>query len=301
MLVLLGWPGARTGAETGGGEARCPPPGTTRESLGDLAHDGFAVEDAAQRDRLAVGLVACLGDPDPALRDGVAFAAASRWLRAGELSPATIRELASRLVGELRSADDPLGFRRPFAALVLSEVVRADRIEAVLEEAERHAVVEVAVSYLRGVDDYRGFDEVGGWRHGVAHGADLALQLGVHPLVTRPEVERLLEAVRQQVAPRAGVFYVYGEPERLARAVYFTHRRGLLDTAWWREWFRKVADPAPLSDWGSAYESQAGLAQRHDTVAFLLAVAFAGRSDGDDTGAALAGLAEEAMGRLLGG
>jgi hypothetical protein len=51
------------------------------------------------------------------------------------------------------------------------------------------------------VRDYRGFDTAEGWRHGVAHGADLALQLVLNPAVDKPQIERLLAAVGRQVAP----------------------------------------------------------------------------------------------------
>jgi len=40
----------------------------------------------------------------------------------------------------------------------------------------------------------------------------------------------------------------------------------------WRAWLVKVVSPAPFKKWDEAYWSQAGLAKRHNTMSFLLAL-----------------------------
>ena len=52
--------------------AGCPPMGQDRASLEALKSSGFAVADPDGKRALAMGLVECLGDPDPTLRDGIA-------------------------------------------------------------------------------------------------------------------------------------------------------------------------------------------------------------------------------------
>ncbi|MGZ8779911.1 MAG: DUF2785 domain-containing protein [Thermoanaerobaculia bacterium] len=278
----------------------CPPPSLSRAGLDALKQSGFAVPDAGERNRIARLLPGCLGDPDPAVRDGIAFEALSKWLRASALEATTIRTLAERLTPELRAADDDAGFRKPFVALALSEVARADRIASVLPDAARQDLVVATAHYLTGVTDYRGFDARAGWRHSVAHGADLVLQLGLNAQLSADDVRRLLSAVAAQVAPPRAVSYTFGEPERLARAVYFIHRRGVLTDAFWDEWLGAIGSPAPLANWPAAYQTAEGLARRHNTLAFLQAVSFAGRSGGDDAGAKLAALADREIRRLMG-
>jgi hypothetical protein len=63
----------------------CPPPGRDRAALETLKSKGFEVSDDAERQSLALALVACLSDPDPALRDGIAFEAYYTWMRAKKL------------------------------------------------------------------------------------------------------------------------------------------------------------------------------------------------------------------------
>lgn len=253
--------------------ASCPPAGQDRAALESLKAKEFAVPDDAKRQSLALALVPCLANPDPALRDGVAFEAYSTWLRGKQLDLATRNELLNQLTAMLQpDSKDRDGFRQPFAALVLSEVARTDRIEAWMTATQRNDLIDQAAKYLVSVKDYRGFDEREGWRHGVAHGSDIVTQLALNPNVDRAGVDRLLTAVAAQVAPPGEHAYVDGEFERLARAVLVTAQRGLHSAAEWEQWLLAVSKPAPLTDWGSAYRTRAGLTKRHNLMGFLNAL-----------------------------
>jgi hypothetical protein len=230
----------------------------------------FDVPDEAARQSLALALVPCLSYPDPALRDGIAFEAYYTWMRAKQLDLATRTKLLEQLTAMLAPGQaDRGGFRQPFAALVLSEVARTDRVEPWLTSAQRAALVEVAARYVSSIRDYRGFDAKEGWRHGVAHGADLLMQLVLNPAVDRPGVDRLLSAVAAQVAPAGELSYIDGESERLARPVLFAAQRGLYTADEWRDWLGRVSAPTPLASWDAAFMSRAGLARRHNVHAFI--------------------------------
>ena len=141
--------------------------------------------------------------------------------------------------------------------------------------------------------DYRGCDVDAGWRHGVAHGADLLMQLALNPALDDRQRRRLLDAVATQVAPAGEHFYIYGERERLARPVLFVLAAAPVDADAWKSWLQAIAAPAPLASWRDAYGSQAGLARRHNTRAFLLAL-YSGTLGSDDPAmqAAAAAVAE---------
>ena len=244
--------------------ADCPPEGRTREQLEALKVLKWTVPDAAERQALAEGLVDCLGDADPKLRDGIAYEALAHWMRAGDIDAAGLRALRDRLYAALQ-ADDPEGFRRPFAALVLSEVARTDRIEPWMTPEERGAMVDTASRYVESVTDYRGFDAKEGWRHGVAHGSDWLMQLALNPALDRAQLDRMLAAVATQVVP-AEHAYVYGEPGRLARPVMFIAKRNLHTPAEWEAWFTALAPK--LGD-SKNYNDNGWLLRRHDLLAFL--------------------------------
>lgn len=247
----------------------CPGPNYDRQALDDLKETGFILNDDEDADALALALADCLSNPDPAIRDGIAYEGIFALLRGARVSDETKRTLLSHL-SKMLSSDTPdeLGFSKPFAALALSEVARADRIKPYLTQIEREQLVETGVAYLSSVDDYRGFDEEQGWRHGVAHGADLVMQLALNENVGVSEHRLILSAIASQVAPN-DTFYIYSEPERLARPVIFIAARNSLTEEEWTAWFNSIVDPAPLSAWSDAYSSNAGLAKRHNTYGFL--------------------------------
>lgn len=281
-LPVLLWSGIA------GADPLCPPAGYTRESLVELKQGGFTVADQEQRDALAVGLTGCLSDPDPVIRDGVAFEGVSTWMRAQQLSTETVLALYADLLQQVQGPPDPNGFQQPFAILMLSEVARVDRLENVLSPDQREELTGVAARYLSGVNDYRGFSDTEGWRHGVAHGSDLVVQLVLNPKILPGQIEQLLNAVASQVAPAGDVFYVYGEPGRLARAAYYAWSRGLVGDAFWDNWFAGIANPRPMENWGQSFASQSGLAKRHNTQSFLLALHFNALLAEDESGQALA-------------
>jgi hypothetical protein len=256
--------GAYAGAQS------CPPTGMSREQLLELKSREFAVDDDARRQALALDLLACLGSSDPQLRDGVAFEAFATWLRGKKVPAATVTTMLDRLLPQLApDYSDPTGVQRPFAVLVLAEVVRFDRVEQFMSDRQLQQVVDASTRFLQSVRDYRGFDEREGWRHGVAHASDVMLQLAVNPRTSKTQLDQMLAAIAAQIAPDGEHFYTYGEGNRLAQAVFYIANRKLHTADEWSKWFEKVAAPAPLASWGDAYASQRGLAKRHNTWQFL--------------------------------
>lgn len=256
------------------------PPAAQALCLGDAATlatvqaskaGGFVDDDNSRRNARALALLDCLGDPDPAIRDGLAYEALTAWLRAGALETDTRRAMLQRLSGELdASGADDAGLRQPFAALVLSEIARSERIAPWMTAVERNNLVELASRYLETLRDYRGFDTHEGWRHGVAHGADLLMQLAMIPSLQSAQLQRILAAVASQMPPPAAHFYIYGEPQRLLRPLIFVAQRGVLDEAAWTAWFGARVE-AIGTDSDTVWRDQAWLARRHAVLVFLQA------------------------------
>jgi len=283
------------------GADTCLPSDYSMSQLLEIRRTGFVVESDQQRNALAITLAGCIADPDPALRDGLAYEGISAWLRGRDLTAETIDALYDTLSAKLTGDADPGGFQKPFAALLLSEVARTDRIGDIFGASRRAELVALAANYLESVRDYRGFSETEGWRHGVAHGADFVLQLVLNANIHAAQIRRLMTAVSTQIAPAGEIFYHYSEPERLARAVFYAYRRGIVEDPYWQEWFEQVSGPQPLENWNVSHSSQAGLAKRHNTLAFLLVMHFNATNAGDAQGEALDRIVQQAITRVQGG
>lgn len=230
-----------------------------------------------------IALVACLGNPDPNVRDTIAFEKLSAAMRGGDLDRYTLAAIHQQLL-KMSVAPDPLGVQRPFVILTLAEVARTDRLKPWMSDSDREGLVTTAANYLATLTDYRAFSDQDGFRHGVAHGADLALQLALNPAIGKSQLDRLLDAVAVQITPKdSSVAYWAGEPDRLARPVLFIAQRKLLSDAEWKAWFDKVMNPAPLASWEAAFKSEAGIRKHHNARAFLLSV-YAAATASDDAG-----------------
>lgn len=247
----------------------CPPAGWDRAELDALKADDFAIADDAARQGFAVAIAACLASPDPDLRDGIAFEALSHMLRGRQVSDATMRALLGDLTVRLKQeAPDPAGFGQPFAALALAEVARADRIAPYLSEDELVTLLVDAQHWFINISDYRGFSDREGWRHAVAHGSDLLMQLALNPRVDADGLKVIVAAIGVQVAPTTHA-YIHGEPERLARPILFAAQRGVMNEAEWTGWLTALAAP---KDADKVFSSEAELAWRNNTLGFLQAL-----------------------------
>lgn len=249
--------------------AACPPAGASRAQLVELRAAKWEVADNAKRQALALGMLDCLADPDPFLRDDIAFESLESWMRTQKLDPATLRSVRTTQLAALKKPD-AAGFAQPFAVLVLAEVARTDRIKPYLSEAERAELIQAGTAYLSAVRDYRGYDDKEGWRHGVAHAADLMLQLSLNPALGKKDQQLILSAVAAQLsaagAHSPAQFFQYAEGERLMAPVFYLARRSELDAAEWDAWFSALA----IMPADRTVTTQAVLARRHNLKSFLM-------------------------------
>ncbi|MCB1606980.1 MAG: DUF2785 domain-containing protein [Xanthomonadales bacterium] len=274
--------------------AQCPPAQMSREQLIELREQKFSVDDDDARNALAIALLGCLGDPDPAVRDGVVYEAIATWGRGELLSTETVQFLRGALLNTLKAADDPRQLTHAFALLVLSEVARVDRIKPQFSAEQRGQMAAQLAEYVRGIDDYRGFEEGIGWRHQVAHASDVVLQLALNGELPAESVATLLDAMATQIAT-AATGYVHSEPERFARAAFYAHQRGVLDRAWWEGWLTRLSSPAPAESWGQAQQTHAGITRRNNLFAFYYALHFAAANANNEAGVELKALVLDAM------
>ena len=241
------------------------------------------VRSASDRHASALLLANCLGDPDPRVRDALAFEGLSSLMRSGGLDQRTLSALKAALLEHVRRPGSS-AILRSFSALTLSEIARTDRIKAWMTDAERQDLVDAAAGFLGGISDYRAFSDREGFVHAVAHGADFALQLALNSAITKPQLDRLLTALSTQIAPGdPNVAYWAGEPDRLARAIVFIAQRKLHTDAEWKAWFGAMMNPEPLPSWDVAFTSEIGIRKHHNVRAFLLSV-FAAAITSEDAG-----------------
>lgn len=244
-----------------------------KQALLDLAKRNFAIENQLERSELARQLLKCLAISDGRIRDGVAFAGLSSWLRANKLPVEVHSAMFESLIKHFAAqTHDENGVYQPFIALVLAELARVDRKSPYLTPEQMQQLVIKSTAYMVNIKDYRAFDNIVGWRHNVAHTADIFLQLALNPAINKEQLTMMLNAIGQQALAQNTHFYTYGEPERLATALLYILLQKQHSEKDWKNWLQKYITPAPMTDWQQVYISQQGLAKLHNARALLGAI-----------------------------
>lgn len=244
-----------------------------KQALVDLAKRNFAIKSELERSELAIQLLKCLAIPDGRIRDGVAFTGLSSWLRANKLPVEVNRAMFESLIKYFGAqTDDENGVYQPFIALVLAELARVDRKSPYLAPEQIQQLVVKSTVYMANIKDYRAFDDIVGWRHNVAHTADIFLQLALNPAINKEQLTMMLNAIGQQALAQNTHFYTYGEPERLATALLYIFLQKQHNEKDWKTWLQSYITPAPMTDWQQMYTSQQSLAKLHNARVLLGAI-----------------------------
>lgn len=215
-------------------------------------------------------LQACLAVIDPAVRDGIGYTGIATWLRKNPPATPLLLSLYERLSSDIESlSNDEAGVYLPFAVLAYSEVIRADRITPFLSPQERGRSLNIIGRYLDNLHDYRSFNDVEGWRHGLAHAADVLLQLALNPALTDAQLKQTGNIILAHISPPDAPAFTAGEPARLARAMAYTVLRQEVAVSFWQSQIELALQKPGYADWADAYVNSTGLITLHNYRSFF--------------------------------
>ena len=220
-------------------------PSHDRQYWKDIAGSHYAVPDGQSASALAEELSALLANPDPELRDDLAYSILTSWIRAGNLSNADLITLSDEWRANLKKNIGEAGnntvLLRSFSALCLSEIAARDVKSPFLGAERYHGLLSDALAYLSDERDVRGYDVNIGWIHSTAHTADLLEALAENPALMTAEQPRILDAIAQRMAT-AHVIYTHGEQDRLALAVMAIMERPDFQQDAFAGWLKQIQE-----------------------------------------------------------
>lgn len=193
---------------------------------------------------LTAELARMLGEPDPDLRDGIAYPTLATWIQRGvydDLLPGLGDGMASGLAVGLGERDTSTVFRRSYSALVLSECIARDNQRPLVPGGKVLEWGDRIATWLLRERDLRGYVPGSGWAHAVANGADALAVLAASPHVSKPELTVLLDVIADRVLAHTDTLFVSGEPDRLAAATMAVLRRDVLPTSIIEPWIARIA------------------------------------------------------------
>lgn len=232
---------------------------------------GASVPTDKSLDEMTHELFEMLGDPDPQIRDSIAYPVLATWIGDGvydELLSGLGDGACVGLSSGLGHDGDDSVFRRSFSALVLASVVNRANITGTISPSKMLTWGDRATTWLTRERDLRGFVAGKGWAYAIAHGADLlgqfarSFHFGVHELTV------LLDVIGDRVMLPTSYRWQHGEDDRLAYAVMASLHRNLLPAGVVEPWMTRL---------GSALSSPRGMAEwpsptAHNTQHFLRAL-----------------------------
>lgn len=196
---------------------------------------------------LTAELTRMLGDPDPDIRDAIAYPTLSTWIARGvydDLLGGLGDGMASGLVTGLGESGTDTVFRRSFSALVLRECIARDNERplvpggTVLEWGDRLA------TWLLREQDLRGHVPGRGSAHALAHGADALATLAGSPHLSTPELTVLLDVMADRVLAPVEAGYAQADADQLARATIAVLRRNLVPLPVVERWVARLGSTA---------------------------------------------------------
>lgn len=206
--------------------------------------DGLRVPENRSLVEMTEELTRMLGDPNPDVRDSIAFPTLATWIDEGVYDDLLVGlgdGMTHGLDYGLGLASDDSVFRRSYSALVLTECIdRATTAalaspEVVLRWGDR------VMGWLAREQDLRDFVPGKGWAHAVAHGADALAALARSPYVGRLELTVILDVIADRLLAETEAFWVSGEDDRLALATMSVLQRNILDLDVLEPWVARVA------------------------------------------------------------
>ena len=209
--------------------------------------DGLKVPPGRPLDEMTAELTRMHGDPDPAVRDGVAYPTLATWITDGvydDLLTGLGDGMCDGLDVGLGEAGTDTVFRRSFSALVVTECIDRDSAAALVPTDVVLRWGDRVAGWLVREQDLRGFVPGHGWAHAVAHGADAIGALARSPGFGRLELTVLLDVVADRLLLPTTEFFTCGEDDRMALAVMHVLRRNLLDLDVLEPWVARVAEAA---------------------------------------------------------
>ena len=185
-------------------------------------------------------LLDMLASPDPIVRDEQAYTILAVWVGAGHFD-AVLGELGEQ-TAKLLSAPDVL--TRSFSAVILGEALNRDTIlsrqrsqesQLAFRSPQQASALAAWQAWYPHEPDVRSCEDGIGWIHAVAHGADTALALALHPQTDAAQLRLILETLtgRLRTLP---MYLSQTEDNRLTLAMLAAFSRPELPVADIRGW-----------------------------------------------------------------
>lgn len=214
-----------------------------KEKLTIIEEKKYLLENNDEYFSIALDMIENIGSLDSKLRDDLIYGTLLQWVTTGKFNFTQLEALlnisldASHLFYKLESEDEDAVYKRTFSVLVVALVIYQLRREELLSESLAYQAKEKIIEYMLKEKDLRGYIEIKGWAHSVAHTADALDELAQYKGFNKADLLDILNVIKAKVCVN---YYVYKdeESERLVNAVQNVFKRKMLSCIEITDWIQ---------------------------------------------------------------
>jgi hypothetical protein len=188
-----------------------------------------------------------IGSLDAQLRDELIYTTLSNWIPGHALTVYELEQILPVVLDEnhlhfrLGETNSDAVFTRSFSMLVISLFLSRHRESPFLSKEHIHQIKENVFYNVQKERDYRGYDEVKGWAHAIAHAADVLDDLAQCTELDETDLLTILDLVYQKITVTDCV-YSDGEDERMVKSIISVLNRKILSQTYIKQWIERFGD-----------------------------------------------------------
>ncbi|KAB3531306.1 DUF2785 domain-containing protein [Alkaliphilus pronyensis] len=209
-------------------------------------------------DGLALEMMKNIGAIDPVLRDDLILTGFYNLVYEKKLSKKCLKQLLAMALSEehlfykLGTENDDSVFNRAFSILIVGIIIDYHNSfgEELIDEKEMSDIFNQIIKYVKNEKDLRGYVDVKGWAHAIAHSGDALTELGACNYLNDMELMEILDLIKLKCSIHNYV-YINEEPERLVTAIVKILDRKKLSNEEVKDWivrFKDIELPANFPD-----------------------------------------------------
>jgi hypothetical protein len=132
----------------------------------------------------------------------------------------------NHLFYKIGETDEDAVFTRAFSSLTIAVLLHVNRQNSFLVEEEIDEIAVKLVHYVSKEEDVRGYVEVKGWAHSIAHIADALDELVKQPLLSNARLKEITLTILDKMYFDKG-YFLFEEDERMVTTMISILQRGM--------------------------------------------------------------------------
>ncbi|MBC5636814.1 DUF2785 domain-containing protein [Ornithinibacillus sp. BX22] len=173
-----------------------------------------------------------IGSTDPELRDSLIYPCFTNLIINGHFPPPELNRIVTvclddhHLFYKINEPDEDAVFTRSFSSLILAVLLFVNRQKPFIADEEIDQITNKMIHYVKKEEDVRGFVEVKGWAHSIAHIADALDELVKQPQLKESRLEDIALLILDKMCFDKA-YFLFEEDERMVVPFISLLERGM--------------------------------------------------------------------------